>query len=172
MMQTGNIYPEDRNERYTLLGAQMKALLKGETHVVANLSNAAALMFGALPNINWAGFYLICNGELLLGPFQGKPACVHIPLGRGVCGTAAANNHTTRVADVHSFPGHIACDCDSASEIVVPLRFDGRVVGVLDIDSPIVARFDDTDEQQLEKLAAVLQDACDWSAWNLKTRKV
>lgn len=166
MVQAETIDSADKAERYALIAAQMKALLEGETHVVANLSNAAALLFSALPNVNWAGFYLMYRGALLLGPFQGKAACVHIPLGRGVCGTAAESGRTQRVGDVHRFPGHIACDSDSASEIVVPLRFGGRVAGVLDIDSPSVSRFDETDEQELEKLAAFLQQSCDWSTWD------
>lgn len=165
MIQTDTIYPENKNEMFQLLKLQAKALLEGETHVVANLANLSALLGSALPNINWVGFYLMHKGELLLGPFQGKPACVHIALGRGVCGTAALRDETQVVRDVHQFPGHIACDCDSASEIVVPLRALGRVVGVLDIDSPIIGRFDETDVHELEETAVLIQNSCDWSQW-------
>lgn len=166
MNQIDTMYPENKKEMYSLLKAQLKALLEGETHVVANLSNASALLYGALRNINWAGFYLMYHGELLLGPFQGKPACVHIAIGKGVCGTAVFLDKTQVVEDVHRFPGHIACDSASASEIVVPLRANGRVVGVLDIDSPSVSRFDREDAGELEQFAELLQAACDWSEWN------
>lgn len=162
MNQIDSIYPDDKKGMYALLQAQVCSLLEGETDLIANLSNMSALLNLALPGINWAGFYLLHDKELILGPFQGKPACVHIPLGKGVCGTAALNDETQVVKDVHQFPGHIACDCDSASEIVIPLHCRGQVAGVLDIDSPIVGRFDDTDERELAKIAKRIEAACTW----------
>lgn len=158
-----NIYPQDKQESYRMIHAQLKSLLENEPHVIPNLSNASALLNLALPDINWAGFYLIKNGELLLGPFQGKPACIHIPIGKGVCGTAVAEGKTQVVPDVHAFPGHIACDSESNSEIVVPIFVDNKVIGVLDIDSPLFNRFDDTDREGLEKVAHLLASGCDWS---------
>jgi GAF domain-containing protein len=146
-------YTGTREENYELLLRQLDALLHGETHRIANLANAAALLNQFLQEINWVGFYLLEGEELILGPFQGLPACVRIPLGRGVCGTAAARKETIRVADVHQFPGHIACDAASQSEIVVPLIRDGQVLGVLDIDSPVKDRFDELDQRYLEKFA-------------------
>jgi len=135
--------------------AQARALVDGERDPIANAANLAALLYGALPDINWAGFYLLKEGELVLGPFQGKPACVRIALGKGVCGTAAQRGETIVVDDVHGFPGHIACDMASNAEIVVPLSRDGAVIGVLDIDSPQFARFDAEDRKGLEAVAAV-----------------
>lgn len=140
---------------YARLAADLAALLAGERDLVANAANTAALIFDALPEINWAGFYFLAKDELVVGPFQGKPACVRIPLGRGVCGTAAAQRRTIIVPDVHAFPGHIACDAASRSEIVVPLLTAGRLLGVLDLDSPRLARFDDTDAQGLTRLAEI-----------------
>ncbi len=147
---------------YELLREQIESLAESERHWLPLLSNASALLYEALPELNWAGFYLMEGGSLLLGPFQGKAACIRIPLGRGVCGTAAARDETQLVPDVHVFPGHIACDCASNSEIVVPLHRDGRVIGVLDIDSPRLARFDETDRAGLEAFAAALERAADW----------
>ena len=147
---------------YARLTEQAAALTGGEKNILANLANTAALLGGALPQINWAGFYLLDGGELVLGPFWGKPACLRIPLGRGVCGTAARTGCVQRVADVHAFPGHIACDSASASEIVLPLRRDGRVIAVLDIDSPVPSRFSQEDEDGLLSLAAVLE-SLDWT---------
>ncbi len=155
-------YPEEKTQMYKLLLSQMKALLEGEQDITANLANASALLNEALNNINWVGFYLMKNNELLLGPFQGKVACVHISVGKGVCGTAVLENKTQLVDDVHRFPGHIACDSASNSEIVIPLRCNGKVVGVLDIDSPLLGRFDSEDASGLEKLAAAIEEACDW----------
>jgi L-methionine (R)-S-oxide reductase len=155
-------YPKEKAKMYRLLLSQLKALLEGEHDITANLANASALLNGALDNINWVGFYLMKNNELILGPFQGKVACVHIALGKGVCGTAVLENKTQLVEDVHQFPGHIACDSASNSEIVIPLRSNGKVVGVLDIDSPVKGRFDSEDAAELEKLAAVIEKACDW----------
>jgi GAF domain-containing protein len=143
-------------EQYHDLVQQLEGLIAGERDWIANTANAAALIFTQLEGLNWAGFYLMKDGELVLGPFQGKPACIRIPLGRGVCGTAAAERRTQVVADVHAFPGHIACDADSRSEIVVPLVRDGRLVGVLDLDSPRPARFDAQDQAGLEAFAAAL----------------
>lgn len=115
-----------------------------------------------MPDINWLGFYLIKNDELLLGPFQGKPACIHIPIGKGVCGTAVSEGITQLVPDVHAFPGHIACDSESNSEIVIPIYVDEVIVGVLDIDSPVFSRFDEIDREGLEKVAKILASSCDW----------
>jgi L-methionine (R)-S-oxide reductase len=132
------------------------AVTSGEPDPVANMANVAAVLFHGLPDLNWAGFYRMVDGELVLGPFQGKAACIRIPLGKGVCGTAAATGETQRVEDVHAFPGHIACDADSRSELVVPLTVNGRVVGVIDLDSPTPARFDDEDAKGCEALAALI----------------
>lgn len=148
---------QTKAELYSSLETQLTGLLAGETDEVANMANTAALLFHSLPEINWAGFYLLKEDELVLGPFQGRPACVRIPLGRGVCGTAARDRTMLRVADVNEFPGHIACDAASRSEIVMPLvNADGALLGVLDIDSPIPDRFDHDDEAGIEKLAAIL----------------
>ena len=142
---------------YELLLAQAKALTEDVPYPIANLANLSALLYETLEGINWAGFYLAEDGVLALGPFQGKPACVKIPWGKGVCGTAAATDETQLVADVHAFPGHIACDAASRSEIVVPLRKDGRVIGVLDIDSPLLSRFTEEDRAGLERFAALAE---------------
>ena len=144
---------------YPKLTAQLASLTEGVPHPVANLANAAALLWQALEDINWAGFYLLEGDVLVLGPFQGKPACIEIPLGRGVCGTAAARDCTLVVSDVHAFPGHIACDAASAAEIVIPLRREGRVIGVLDIDSPLRGRFTEEDRVGLEAFAAGVERA-------------
>jgi len=143
----------DKPTLYADLLSAADALTAGEPDPVANMANLAALLWQYLPDLNWAGFYRMFDGELVLGPFQGKPACIRIPLGRGVCGTAAATRETQLVADVHAFPGHIACDAASASEIVVPVLHDGRLIGVIDLDSPLPARFDSDDAQGLEALA-------------------
>ena len=142
---------------YNLLCAQLKALTENIPHEVANLANASALLWQSLKDINWAGFYKMENGILVLGPFQGKPACIEIPVGRGVCGTAVAEDRTQLVYDVHEFPGHIACDSASNSEIVVPIHVDGKIWGVLDIDSPDVGRFTREDQAGLERFAAILE---------------
>ena len=141
---------------YGQLNAQLKALTEGIPYKIANLANASALLWQHLEQINWAGFYMMEDGALVLGPFQGKPACIRIPVGKGVCGTAVAENATQLVPDVHLFPGHIACDCASNSEIVVPIRVDGQVVGVLDIDSPIKNRFTEADREGLEEFVRIL----------------
>ena len=148
--------PDDKAQRYRDLTVQLAALLAGESDRVANFANMAALIYHGLPDLNWAGFYLRSGDELVLGPFQGKPACVRIAIGRGVCGTVAARGETMLVADVAEFPGHIACDPDSRSEMVVPLIVGGEVIGVLDLDSALPARFDDADREGCEQLVAVL----------------
>ena len=149
-------YEGSVDRQYTLLSKQLDALLTGETDQIANLSNASALLNTFLSDINWVGFYVMKDGELVLGPFQGLPACVRIPVGRGVCGTAAAKKETMVVEDVHAFPGHIACDAASNSEIVIPLIKNGEVMGVLDIDSPIKNRFSPEDKSGLEQFVAIL----------------
>lgn len=155
-------YPADKEQLYSLLYKQLAMLMEGERELTPNLANMSALLFQALPDINWAGFYLNTGEELLLAPFQGKPACIRIKIGRGVCGTAARELKTLVVPDVHAFPGHIACDAASRSEIVVPLVFEGRLLGVLDIDSPVVGRFDGRDQAGLEALASLLVSGCTW----------
>ena len=147
-----------RNVNYELLCSQLSALTEGIPYEVANLSNASALLWEALPEINWAGFYKMMDGMLVLYPFQGKPACIRIPVGRGVCGTAVAEDKTQLVPDVHQFPGHIACDSASNSEIVVPVHVNGKIWGVLDIDSPVFGRFDETDRDGLERFVNVLEN--------------
>jgi L-methionine (R)-S-oxide reductase len=141
---------------YIELAASLQALIEGETDWIANLANASALLYHALPDLNWAGFYLLQGDGLVVGPFQGKPACVRIPVGNGVCGTAAARRETIIVPNVHEFPGHIACDSASNAEIVVPMIRNGSLLGVLDLDSPTVGRFDAKDRDGLERFVAVL----------------
>jgi GAF domain-containing protein len=148
-------------QAYASLLAQARSLLEGERDAGANAANLAALLFHSLPDLNWAGFYWMKDGGLVLGPFQGKPACVRIALGRGVCGTAAAGRRTVVVPDVHAFPGHIACDSASASEIVVPVLRGGRLLGVLDLDSPRPARFDDEDARGLEAVVRAFVESTD-----------
>lgn len=143
---------------YELLKKQLRSLAETEPFYVPLLSNASALLWQALPDINWAGFYLMRGGRLVLGPFQGKPACIHIALDRGVCGAAAREDRIQRVADVHEFPGHIACDCASNSEIVLPIHKKGAVAAVLDIDSPLKDRFDQADERGLAEFVRALED--------------
>jgi L-methionine (R)-S-oxide reductase len=155
----------NKDADYAGLAEELNGLLSGEQDIVANAANTAALLFDALPEINWAGFYFLrprdnadgssSGNELVVGPFQGKPACVRIPVGKGVCGTAAATRKTLVVPDVHEFPGHIACDAASQSEIVIPLIKGDTLLGVLDIDSPRRARFDDADRRGIERLAAI-----------------
>ncbi len=158
MFQVEN-YKGTREENYELVLKQLQALIADEPNFIANLSNASSLLNVFLENTNWVGFYLTDETKqdmLVLGPFQGLPACVRIPFGRGVCGTAASTQETQLIADVHAFPGHIACDAASQSEIVVPMVVDGKVIGVLDIDSPIKDRFDEMDKVYLEKFVAIL----------------
>lgn len=145
------------NTDYRLLDSQLRALLADETDALAATSNFVALLYNALEDVNWLGVYVRRGEHLVLGPFQGKPACVHIKLGDGVCGTAAATRSTQRVDDVHSFPGHIVCDADSRSELVVPMVVNGELIGVLDIDSPSIARFDAADQEGIE---AVCESFC------------
>jgi GAF domain-containing protein len=149
-------YKGTLEEQYNLLSKQLAALLEGEEDLIANLSNASALLNQFLTDINWVGFYLMKNGELVLGPFQGLPACVRIPVSRGVCGTAVEKGETIVVDDVHQFPGHIACDARSNSEIVIPLVKNGEIIGVLDIDSPLKNRFKQEDRLGLEKFVQTL----------------
>lgn len=146
----------DKASLYDELRHAATAIVEGERDAIANMANSAALIWQFLPDLNWAGFYRLLDDELVLGPFQGKAACIRIPMGSGVCGTAAASRQTQCIADVHAFPGHIACDAVSASEIVVPLVHEGILIGVLDLDSPIPARFDAEDVAGLEALCAAI----------------
>ena len=148
---------------YDLLVHQVKALGEKENYWLPVLANTSALLMNALPDLNWAGFYLMNRDSLVLGPFQGNPACIHIPLGRGVCGTAAQRDQTQRVRDVHAFPGHIACDSASRSEIVIPIHKNGKLVGVLDIDSPLKNRFSEADEVGLKKIVAALEEIAEFT---------
>lgn len=142
---------------YKELNSQLYGLIHGIPHIIANLANASALLFNTLEDLNWAGFYLMENGKLILGPFQGKPACIEIAVGKGVCGTAVERNETVLVKNVHEFPGHIACDSASNSEIVIPIHKNGEIFGVLDIDSPTLSRFTDEDKTGLEKFVKILE---------------
>ena len=145
-----------KTELYDQLAVQLSSLLAGERDLIANAANFSSLIFHSLPDLNWAGFYFAKDDDLVLGPFQGKPACVRIRIGQGVCGTAAARRATTIVPNVHEFPGHIACDSASNSEIVIPLIKKDELIGVLDLDSPVLARFDEADAEGLQRLAAIL----------------
>jgi len=147
---------------YQLLAEQAKGILEAEPWYVSALSNLSSLIASSLPDLNWAGFYLFRNGKLTVGPFQGKPACIHIAPGKGVCGTAAAGNETVLVPDIHQFPGHIACDSTSVSEIVIPIHADGKVAAVLDIDSPVRNRFTPEDREGLEKLVRLIEEKLSW----------
>jgi GAF domain-containing protein len=161
MFQAATISATDKPGFYTELLQQLEGLLHGERDAIANAANLSALLFDTMPRLNWAGFYLMRSGELVLGPFQGKPACVRIPVGRGVCGTAVAKRESIRVEDVHAFPGHIACDAASRSELVVPLIRDGDVIGVIDLDSPEAGRFDADDQAGIEAIASLYLEASD-----------
>lgn len=166
MSFTGRRYEfRDQAGDYARLAEELAGLLRGESDLIANAANTAALIFDALPDLNWAGFYFLTQDELVVGPFQGKPACVRIALGKGVCGTAAVERKTIIVPDVEAFPGHIACDSASRSEIVVPLLNGGELLGVLDIDSPRLARFDEGDARGIERLAAVFVDSILFKGW-------
>jgi GAF domain-containing protein len=147
-----------KSEMYRELVKSADALTNGETDGVANMSNIAALLWEFLPDVNWTGFYRVLDGELVLGPFQGKAACIRIPFGRGVCGAAAQTGETQLVEDVHAFPGHIACDANSASELVVPVMRDGQVIAVVDLDSPSRGRFDHDDALGIQSLVAIIAD--------------
>jgi L-methionine (R)-S-oxide reductase len=153
-----------RAEMYLNLAAQLRSLLEGEHDFIANAANVSSLLYYSLPDLNWAGFYLLKGSELVLGPFQGKPACVRIAMGKGVCGTAAAQRQTILVENVHEFPGHIACDSESNSEIVVPLIKDQQLIGVLDLDSPLFGRFDDEDARGLNEFAEIFVNSTTCSA--------
>jgi GAF domain-containing protein len=159
-----NVRPDTANKRefYEILNAQLRSMIEGEYDTVANLANASALLYESLEHINWSGFYLFKNNELVLGPFQGKPACIRIPFGKGVCGTAASCRSTVLVRDVHKFPGHIACDSASESEIVIPIIKNGELTGVMDIDSPVQNRFDEEDRAGLECFAGILERGCNF----------
>jgi GAF domain-containing protein len=147
---------KSKTELYSHLAAQLRSLLADESDFIANAANFSSLLYHSLPDVNWVGFYLLKSNELVLGPFQGQPACVRIAVGKGVCGTAAGLKQTVVVENVHEFPGHIACDSASHSEIVVPLITDGKLIGVLDVDSPAFGKFDNEDAEGLNKLAEVL----------------
>ena len=147
---------QDKNQFYRELQQQLSGLLADEKDLIANLANASALLYHQLADINWVGFYLLKDGELVLGPFQGKPACVRIPLGKGVCGTAVAQGQTILVENVHEFEGHIACDIASNSEIVIPLKVNNTLLGVLDIDSPVYSRFGTQDQHGLEAIVHII----------------
>lgn len=162
-MHQATNWPEDKKELYDLMAKQLSALVEGCSPISA-MANAAALLWEALNEINWAGFYLLKGDTLYLGPFQGKTACTVIPVGRGVCGTAAAERKIQLVKDVHQFPGHIACDSASNSEIVLPLIKNGELIGVMDIDSPIFSRFDQIDAEGLHGLCNILTENIDWSS--------
>jgi L-methionine (R)-S-oxide reductase len=156
MLQTAGAAPTGKRALYDELADQLRSLTAGEPDLIANTANMAALVYHGLPDLNWAGFYIARGDELVLGPFQGKPACVRIAWGKGVCGTAAARQETIVVPDVEAFPGHIACDVDSRSEMVVPLVVARRVVGVFDLDSPVLNRFDEVDRAGCERLVEIL----------------
>ena len=155
MSQLEQKEPASKSELYQDLATKLRSLLAGERDFIANAANLSSLLFYSLPDLNWAGFYLFQEGELILGPFQGRPACVRIAMGKGVCGTAARQRETVLVDNVHEFPGHIACDSASNSEIVVPLVKEDRLIGVLDLDSPSFARFDEEDARGLNELAGI-----------------
>lgn len=160
MFELKQTTPASKPEHYAELAQQARGMLAGEPDLVANAANFAALVYHSLPELNWAGFYLYDGTELVVGPFQGKPACIRIALGRGVCGTAAQTRQTQLVRDVHAFDGHIACDAASQSEIVVPLvKADGTLLGVWDVDSPLVARFNDDDRAGMEALCAAFMES-------------
>lgn len=150
-------YPAEKTQLYKLLKTQLTGLIDGVPHSLANLANASALLNQALADINWVGFYLLEGDTLILGPFQGKPACVEIKTGNGVCGTAVAKDEIMLVKNVHEFPGHIACDCASNSEIVIPIHKGGKIIGVLDIDSPLLSRFDEDDRDGLLALVKIIE---------------
>jgi GAF domain-containing protein len=160
MFEARSIDGGSKPEFYRELAAQLEALLTGESDPIANAAKTSALLFQMMPDLNWAGFYIMRSGELVLGPFQGKPACVRIPVGKGVCGAAVAQQKSMLVEDVHAFPGHIACDAASRSELVVPLVGRDGVVGVIDLDSPSPARFDADDQAGIERIAAIWLAAC------------
>jgi L-methionine (R)-S-oxide reductase len=158
-LQIAKLETASKAELYSNIASQLRSLLEGERDFIANAANVSSLLYHSLPNLNWAGFYLLKEGELVLGPFQGKPACVRIAIGKGVCGTAAERRQTILVENVHEFPGHIACDSESNSEIVVPLIRDQQLIGVLDLDSPLFGRFDDEDANGLKNLVSLFMES-------------
>ncbi len=162
MFHIDHIETTDNDAYYESLLLSARGLMDGERNLIANLANIASLLYFTMSEINWAGFYLMRNGELVLGPFHGRPACIRIGVGKGVCGTAAETKEVQLVRDVHEFPGHIACDGDTNSEIVLPIIIDGQVLGVLDIDSPLAERFDEVDKKNLELLVLDIISGCDW----------
>ena len=157
MSFTSMIYSEDMEEFYELVKLQVQGLTEDVPYFIANMSNISALLNDALDNINWVGFYFMKNGKLVLGPFQGKPACIEIEIGRGVCGTAVKEDQIQLIQDVHQFPGHIACDSASNSEIVIPMHVNGNIVGVLDIDSPMIGRFTEADRDGLKNIVEMIE---------------
>ena len=157
MSFTSMIYPEDMEEFYELVKLQVQGLTEDVPYFIANMSNISALLNDALDNINWVGFYFMKNGKLVLGPFQGKPACIEIEIGRGVCGTAVKEDQIQLIQDIHQFPGHIACDSASNSEIVIPMHVNGNIVGVLDIDSPMIGRFTEADRDGLKNIVEMIE---------------
>lgn len=157
----------EKKALYDLILKQIPHVLEGERMYIPAMANVASLLYRSLPEVNWAGFYLMHKGELVLGPFMGNPACVRIQLGKGVCGTAAKEKKTQLVKDVHLFPGHIACDSASNSEIVLPLLREGKVIGVLDIDSPILSGFDEEDKEGLEEIVRALEKNLSWESHSL-----
>ncbi|WZL80284.1 GAF domain-containing protein [Vallitaleaceae bacterium 9-2] len=162
MFDISSIKNENQKSFYEALYNFVEGILHEEKDPIANLANVASLLYNTLDNVNWAGFYLLKEEELVLGPFQGKPACIRIKLGEGVCGKAVSEKSTQRVMNVHEFPGHIACDGDTNSEIVIPLYHEQRIIAVLDIDSLILNRFNATDQEELEKIARYVSDGCNW----------
>lgn len=165
MFELGYELCASKDEYYENLLLNVKGLIDDEKDAIANMANVSALIFHTMQKINWVGFYLFKNDELVLGPFQGKPACIRIQIGKGVCGTAAQHKTAQVIKDVHQFKGHIACDSASNSEIVIPMLLKGQLVGVLDIDSPIIARFDDKDRQNLEELIEYFMNQCSWDGY-------
>jgi len=162
MFHIDELHDLTADELYKALFEFSQGLVAGERNMIANLANISSLLFHTLTQVNWVGFYLLHHDELILGPFQGKPACIRIPIGKGVCGTAVAQKTAQLVKNVHMFPGHIACDGDTNSELVIPLIRDGKIYGVLDLDSPVLERFSEEDQQGLEKIVELLIQHCDW----------
>jgi len=162
----------DKEKKLELINQQLAALLGNERNMIANLANASALLYNSLQDLNWTGFYLREKGELILGPFQGKPACVRIPIGKGVCGSSARDLKTYLIDNVDEFPGHIACDSASRSELVVPIIVEGRLVGVLDIDSPVEKRFDKVDQEFIEEFVSILISKTDFSKYKFKLKTI
>lgn len=159
MFDFSHIDTSDKETFYKQLLPYIEALLEGEQDMIANMANMSSLLFNMMPDVNWAGFYIYKEMQLVLGPFHGLPACIRIPMGKGVCGTAAVSRQTQLVMDVHDFPGHIACDGDTNSEIVIPIMVNSKLIGVLDIDSPILKRFDDIDQRYLQQCVDLLVEA-------------